>query len=341
MTISPAVAARASAQSLLDRPPNLGGTWVGNHGTIYFNFLHRFTAGDAPLRKVGNAPTFLLAAGFPARILAGFRYATNSQLVAATPNEWEFFGRFQPISEANQQPLDAAILAAYNHAAESFDGELSLGKRAGPLTLLASGRVMSQAFGRDSTRFAVGGGATIRISRHVALAGDVTTLLDRSDDEDVAWGAGLHFEIPYTPHSVSLQVTNTNSSTLQGSAAGTGQRRYGFEFTIPFTLSRYFGRRTAAAADTTGPPTGGEGQTVRMSIRNSAYERPTLVISRGTTLVWENQDQLDHTVTSDDGRFDSGMIQPNRNFSRRFDEAGTFTYHCTPHPFMKGTVVVR
>ena len=62
----------AGGQSLLERPPNVSGNWVGAPGTIYFNFVHRFATSDAPERKVSNVPTFLLAAGLPKRLLAGF-----------------------------------------------------------------------------------------------------------------------------------------------------------------------------------------------------------------------------------------------------------------------------
>ena len=48
-----------------------------------------------------------------------------------------------------------------------------------------------------------------------------------------------------------------------------------------------------------------------------------------------------HTVTADDGKtFDSGSIDPNATFSFTFKSAGTFTYHCGFHTYMKGTVVV-
>src|SRR5215212_7423596 len=60
-----AVPAGVRAQSLLDRPPNLSGGWVGSSGQLYFNFLHRFIAGSAPERKLTNVPTFTLAAGLP------------------------------------------------------------------------------------------------------------------------------------------------------------------------------------------------------------------------------------------------------------------------------------
>lgn len=337
------VAGSAHAQSLLDRPPNLGGNWVGNSGQLHFNFLHRFTAGDAPQRKVANGPTFLLGYTLPARLLIGTRYATNSQVVPGLPNEWEFFGRYNPVAQVRGAPIDATLHAGYNQTAESFDAELTLAKRIGPLNVLGVARLLSSAFGSDTLHTAIGAGATLRITDNVALAGDYATLLDKGDDEDAAWGAGLHVRIPYSPHTLSLQVTNTNSGTLQGSSIGTGETRYGFEFTIPITLARYFGR--GAAQPTTpvadAPVVGGPGQTIRVAMRALAYASPTLVVRPGTTIVWENQDPVDHTVTADDGAFDSLLIKPNATWSRTFDAAGTFPYHCAPHPFMKGIVVVR
>ena len=85
--------APAAGQSLLDRSPNLSGGWVGSSGQLYFNFLHRFTASDAPERKVSNVPTFTVAAGLQFRTLVGFEYATNSTHAPSYPNEWEVFAR--------------------------------------------------------------------------------------------------------------------------------------------------------------------------------------------------------------------------------------------------------
>jgi plastocyanin len=331
-----AFASPASAQSLLDRPPNLGGTWVGSPGVVHFNFLHRFTASDPPLRKVTNGPTFLLAASLPANTLFGFRYATASQVVASVPNEWEFFGRWNPAGEARGAPLDMTVHAGWNHAAESFDGEVTVAKRFGALRLLAIGRGFSNAFDQDEARFAIGGGATVAITGNVAVAADVATLLDRDDDEDIAWGAGLHLRIPYTPHTFSLQVTNTNSATVQGSSIDAGITRYGFEFTIPITLSRYFGGG-AGSTTQSGPAAGG----AEIIMQNLAYGTTTLEIERGTTVTWINRDNVPHTVTSDNGAFDSGLIDAGNRWSRTFNDAGTFAYHCTPHPFMMARVVVR
>jgi len=56
---------------------------------------------------------------------------------------------------------------------------------------------------------------------------------------------------------------------------------------------------------------------------------------------WTNNDQLVHTITADDGSWDSGPIEPGKTWSHTFAQAGEFAFHCTPHPFMKALIVVR
>ena len=57
---------------------------------------------------------------------------------------------------------------------------------------------------------------------------------------------------------------------------------------------------------------------------------------------WVNCGPTDtHTSTSDDGAWDSGALTPAATYTRTFNEAGDFDYHCAPHPFMTGTVVVE
>ncbi len=46
-------------------------------------------------------------------------------------------------------------------------------------------------------------------------------------------------------------------------------------------------------------------------------------------------------VTAVDRSFDSGLIQPGKTYRHTFTKAGTFNLFCTPHPFMKGTIVVK
>jgi plastocyanin len=59
------------------------------------------------------------------------------------------------------------------------------------------------------------------------------------------------------------------------------------------------------------------------------------------TLVWTNTGAVAHTVTADDGQaFDSGTIDPKSTFTLTPKTAGRFAYHCTFHPWMKGTLIV-
>ena len=319
-----------AAQSVLERPPNLSGGWLGAPGTLQFNFVHRFGVGDAPLHKVTNSPTFLLSYRLPFPLLIGFNYATSSDIAAAFPNEWEVFARYARSG--------IALQGGYNQAAGSGDAELTAARVVGPLRAMAIGRFLSNGYHSDTTRYAVGGGATLRLHRWVALAADVTTLIDKRAGEKIAWGAGLQLAIPYSPHTVSLQVTNTNTATLQGASRGIDRVRGGFEFTIPFTLSRYFGgggrRKTAEDAGAAANATAAE-------IRAMKFTQEHIEIAAGTTVRWTNNDQLQHTVTANDGSWDSGLINPGATWSHTFTQPGEYAFHCTPHPFMKGVVVVR
>jgi len=74
---------------------------------------------------------------------------------------------------------------------------------------------------------------------------------------------------------------------------------------------------------------------------NRAFVPGDLSITVGTTVTWMNTDSTSHTSTSDGPGWNSGTIAPGRQFSFAFQTAGTFPYHCTIHPGMVGTVVVR
>jgi len=67
----------------------------------------------------------------------------------------------------------------------------------------------------------------------------------------------------------------------------------------------------------------------------------TVVIGVNNTVVWTNDDYTIHTVTSDQGIFDSGLLNNGNTWSYTFSSPGIYGYHCVIHPFMKGTVVVE
>jgi plastocyanin len=329
----------AGAQTVLDRTPNLAGAWIGPTGVVHFNFLHRFSISSAPERKVTGAPTFLLATGLPARTLLGVHYATNSALSPSYPNEWELFGRFAPLDQELGAPIDAAVQVGYNLAAEGLDAEAAVARRQGPLRVLGALRLLAEPGDAGGADVALATGAVVRLTRDIALSADVATLTRRVTGEEVAWGAGLNLAIPHTPHTLSLQATNTNNATLQSSSRGTGETRYGFEFTIPLTLSRYFGSGRAEEAPTQPLPDGRD--SVTAGVQDFTFQPARIEIAAGTTVTWTNVGQMMHTVSADNRSFDSGSIERGERRSITFSRAGTFPFHCTPHPFMRGVVVVR
>jgi plastocyanin len=70
-------------------------------------------------------------------------------------------------------------------------------------------------------------------------------------------------------------------------------------------------------------------------------------VAVGTTVVWTNNDEAAHTVTSGNpnegpsGTFDSSMISPGKTFEYKFDAAGDTEYFCQVHPWMTGKVIVQ
>ena len=94
----------------------------------------------------------------------------------------------------------------------------------------------------------------------------------------------------------------------------------------------------AAPAAGPGPAQASGAKTV--DINHFKYHPPTLEITRGTKVVFSNSAGIAHTAT-DRGVFDSGHIKPGRSFVVRFEQKGTFAYHCKIHPFMHGKIIVR
>jgi plastocyanin len=78
-----------------------------------------------------------------------------------------------------------------------------------------------------------------------------------------------------------------------------------------------------------------------VDIQFQAFGPNQLDVLPGETVEWSNISERRHTVTADDGSFDSGDLFGGDKFSREFDTAGAFPYHCTVHAGMTGEVDVR
>jgi amicyanin len=82
-------------------------------------------------------------------------------------------------------------------------------------------------------------------------------------------------------------------------------------------------------------------ETNEVSIKNFAFSPATIKVKKGTTVTWTNEDSIEHTVTGDSGGPDSELIGQGDTYTYTFNEAGTFDYHCKPHPNMVGKVIVE
>lgn len=90
-------------------------------------------------------------------------------------------------------------------------------------------------------------------------------------------------------------------------------------------------------ATTTQPPK----TAAAVNIQNMAFDEKNVTVAVGATVTWTNNDSLPHTVASDAGLFNSANLSNGQSFSFTFSKEGTYTYHCSLHPSMTGTVVVK
>jgi len=81
-------------------------------------------------------------------------------------------------------------------------------------------------------------------------------------------------------------------------------------------------------------------ETFDVQVVDFEFQPGSLTIPVGATVTWTNAGQRPHTVSADDGSFDSGRLDPGESFSHTFTEPGTYSYHCGFHPQMQGTITV-
>ena len=105
----------------------------------------------------------------------------------------------------------------------------------------------------------------------------------------------------------------------------------------------------AAACGSSSSPSTPSGPATTVSIpqgastlTTTAYSPNPVNVAVGPTVHWMNNDSTAHTSTADGGAWSSGTVNGGGGtFDHTFQSAGTFTYHCTIHPNMVGTVVVQ
>ncbi len=106
------------------------------------------------------------------------------------------------------------------------------------------------------------------------------------------------------------------------------------------------------------PAAGGAEAGTEVALRNIMFQPGDVTISTGEAITWNNEDDVDHTVTSGvpqeqgvpgvsdnteaqpDGTFDQ-MLSSGDDFSFTFEEAGTYDYFCGIHPGMTASITVE
>lgn len=104
-----------------------------------------------------------------------------------------------------------------------------------------------------------------------------------------------------------------------------------------------------SSSATTGAPTSTNPEdnavaTLNVTISDFNFTPGTIKVKTGDTVIWTNQDTTSHTVTADAKSSDAPdgpQIAKGETYSFTFKKAGTYTYHCSLHPHMRGTVIVE
>jgi plastocyanin len=95
-----------------------------------------------------------------------------------------------------------------------------------------------------------------------------------------------------------------------------------------------------SASGNAAAPSGDAVRSAKVEIVDFAYDPDPVTIEEGGKVIWQNEDSAPHTATADDGSFDTGTLEEGKLKSEAFKEAGTYSYICSIHPDMHGTVEV-
>ena len=128
------------------------------------------------------------------------------------------------------------------------------------------------------------------------------------------WMRGTVVVLSSANQTAGVSSTTSNATSISSSSATNSSTAGGFIVKIP----------------------AGTGSNVSLNYSPSSFK---LVAGVNNTVTFVNDDSTVHTVTADDGSFNSGDIPPGQSWTHTF-APGTYSFHCTYHNWMKGTVTV-
>ena len=84
-------------------------------------------------------------------------------------------------------------------------------------------------------------------------------------------------------------------------------------------------------------------ETNQITYKGFAVVQKSIKVKKGTTVTWTNEDNAKHDVTPDKESAEfqaSELFGKGETYTHTFNTVGTYAYHCSPHPYMKGTIEV-
>ena len=103
---------------------------------------------------------------------------------------------------------------------------------------------------------------------------------------------------------------------------------------MTFLLTALTGCSASSTGQTPDPATTGNA----VIMQDHTFIPAEITIKKGETVTWTNKDSAKHDVSSD--TFNSDLLAQDQSFEQTFNDVGTFEYSCTPHPYMKGKIIV-
>lgn len=77
-----------------------------------------------------------------------------------------------------------------------------------------------------------------------------------------------------------------------------------------------------------------------VTVSNFSFDPPSITVKANSEITFSNADSVGHTVTADNGKFDKELAA-GKTATITIPEPGTYPYHCSVHPSMKGTIIVQ
>ena len=149
---------------------------------------------------------------------------------------------------------------------------------------------------------------------------------------------------------VALAILSvTASSAVVASAQDGGQQAQSADLALPTNTTGNFdmGNKQISIHKPGETNTNSSNQTVdqqptarAVSIGDNFFEPAAATIDPGDSVTWTNNGAVPHTVTAENGLFDSGVLDPGESYTVDFDGQGTLAYYCTLHPEMRGSLTV-